>query len=498
MLAAAVPTVLICLPLAYVAVRTSQAGWRAAGDELFRARTFELLVNTLTLAVSVTVLSALVGVAAAWCVERSDAPHRRFWRVAIALPLAVPAFVASFAWASAGPAFQTMGGAVLILTLSHYPLVYLPVAAALRGADPAFEDVSRSLGQGPWRAFMRATLPQAWPAIGAGGLLVLTHMFAEFGALALLRVQTFTTAIFASYELEFDNATAAMLSAVLLSLALPAALCEIRLRRDMRFARSARGSRRRPAAVALGRARWPVWAALAGLFGLALGAPLAMLAYWLTVGRSLGHGAGDIWGAIGGTLALAAPGALVVTALATPLAFAATRHKGALTGVADKLPYVVHGLPGLVVALALTFFSIRLFPGVYQTVWLLFAAYAVLALPLAQSSLRASLELAPPRLEEVARSLGSGPIRAFATVTLPNVLPGVGAALALISLELARELTATLMLAPIGVSTLATEVWSHANEGRYAAAAPFAALLVAISAAPVYVFTRKSLELHDL
>ncbi|HVI28797.1 iron ABC transporter permease [Hansschlegelia sp.] len=497
-LAVFAPTALISLPLAYVAARAWQAGLAGVTEELFRARTAELLLNTVTLAGSVTALSALIGVAVAWCVERSDIPGRRWWRVVAALPLAVPAFVASFAWASMGVAFQTLPGAVLILTLSHYPLVYLPVAAALRGMDPAFDDVARSLGRAPWSRFVSVTLPQAWPALGAGALLVLTHMFAEFGALALLRVQTFTTAIFESYELEFDGGTAALQSAVLLALALPPALFEMRLRRDLRFARVGKGGRRQPPLTELGRAKPLVLLGMAALTALALGAPCAVLVYWLAVGKSLGHAAADIWPAVKGSLTLALPGALVVTALAAPLALAATRHRGRLSGLAERLPYVVHGLPGLVVALALVFFAIRFFPEIYQTVGLLFAAYAVLALPLAQSALRASLELAPARFEEVARSLGKGPLAAFVAVTLPNMLPGVGAALALITLELARELTATLMLAPIGVTTLATEVWSQANEGRYAAAAPFAALLVAVSAIPVYVFTRRSLELHDL
>lgn len=497
LLAAAVPCALIALPLAYVAIRSWGAGSAGVIDELIRPRTLELLVNTLTLAISVTLFSAIIGVATAWCVERCDLPGRRTWRILAALPLAVPAFVASFAWASLDVAFQGMAGAILILSLSHYPLVYLPVAAALRSMDPAYEDVSRSLGRRPWRTVLGVVLPQGWPALGAGALLVLTHMFAEFGALALLRVQTFTTAIFSSYELQFDNASAALQSAVLLALCLPAALAEMRLRRGMRFARSGRGGRREQRLLPLGRAKPFVLLGFAGLSALATGVPAGMLVYWIAVGRSAGRGLEDLGAAIQGSLSLALPGALVVTALALPLVMAATRHRGPIAGLLDRLPYIVHGLPGLVVALAFTFFAIRFAPGVYQTTGLLVAVYAVLFLPLAQSALRASVELAPPGLEEVARSLGRAPLAAFATVTLPNILPGVGAALALITLELVRELTATLLLAPIGVTTLATEVWSHANDGQYAAAAPFAAVLVALSALPVYVFTRRSLELHD-
>jgi iron(III) transport system permease protein len=231
---------------------------------------------------------------------------------------------------------------------------------------------------------------------------------------------------------------------------------------------------------------------------LALGLPLATLAYWLAVGRSFGQGSADLWLAIAGSLSLSLPGAVVVALLALPLVLASTRHGGWLAQLADRLPYVVHGLPGLVVAMSLVFLSIHYARPLYQGVVLLFIAYAMLFLPLAQSALRASVELVPPRLEEVARGLGRGPFQAFVSITLPNILPGLGAALALMTLELMRELTATLMLAPIGVVTLATEVWSHTNDGEYAAAAPFAALLIVASIPPVYLFTRQSLELYDL
>jgi iron(III) transport system permease protein len=431
-------------------------------------------------------------------VERTDLPGRRWWRVAASLPLAIPAFVSSYAWSSIDGAFESMAGAILILTLATFPLVFLPVSAALRGMDPALEDVSRSLGRGPWATFFGAVLPQARPALGAGALLVLTHMFAEFGALSLLRVQTFTTAIFASYELEFDSASAALQSVVLMALCLPAAWGEMRLRRGTSLARVGRGSTRRLPRMPLGLMRWPIAGGFFLLSVLALGVPAATLTYWLTVGESRGKGAAEVGAAISGSLSLSLPGAAIVVVLALPLVLASVRHRGWIARFADRLPYIVHGLPGLVIALALVFLSIRYAHPIYQTDFLVFLAYAMLFLPLAQSALRASVELVPARLEEIARGLGRGPVATFVSITLPNILPGVGAALALMVLEMMRELTATLMLAPTGVVTLATEVWSHTNDSEYAAAAPFAALLVLVSAVPVYLFTRRSATLYDL
>ena len=112
-LAASVPAILICLPLLYVALRSWQAGWAGIVSELLRPRTLVLLTNTVTLALGVTVGCCVVGTAIAWCVERCDLPGRKWWRIAVSLPLAVPAFVASYAWASISVTFQGMAGAIL-------------------------------------------------------------------------------------------------------------------------------------------------------------------------------------------------------------------------------------------------------------------------------------------------------------------------------------------------------------------------------------------------
>lgn len=492
--AALIPTTLVVLPVIYIFIRTAQLGAHGAWAELFRARNLELLLNTLILAGGVTSLAVLFGLSVAWCVERSNLPGRNWLQVIAGLPLVVPAFVASYAWSSIDVMFQNMFGAILILALAKYPLVYLPVAASLRNTDPGFEDVSRSLGKGPWRTFFSALLPQLVPALGGGALLVGTHMFAEFGALALLRVQTFTTAIFESYELQFNSSAAAMQSMVLLALCVPLIWAEIRLRGGRNVARVGKGSARRVQPVQLGIWTLPVLLGFIVLFALALGVPFFMLGYWLLTGASAGVGYEKVWPAIRGTLTLAGSGALFTSLMAIPLVMLAVRHTGRLARLAERLPYIVHGLPGVVVALALVFLAIRVVPLVYQTIFVVLAAYAILFLPLAQSSLRASIELLPGNLENIGRSLGKRPFYVFVTVILPNIAPGIGAALALMMLEMARELTATLMLAPTGTTTLATQVWSYTSDGEFAAAAPFAALLVVISILPVWIFTQRMLR----
>src|SRR6202020_866785 len=100
------------------------------------------------------------------------------WAVLVVVPLAIPDFVVSFSWTSLSTAVAGFRGAVLVMTLALYPLVYLPVAASLRNADPAQEEVARSLGSGRLRTFWRITIGQARVAILGGCLLVVMTMLA--------------------------------------------------------------------------------------------------------------------------------------------------------------------------------------------------------------------------------------------------------------------------------------------------------------------------------
>ncbi len=496
-LASIVPFGLVVLPIAYVVLRGVEAGTSGIINDIFRPYTLNLLGNTLTIAITVTILAALIATLAAWCTERCDLPGRRWWRLATALPLAMPAYVSSFAWSSFGPRFQEMGGAILILTLYSVPLVYLPVCAALRSLDPNFEDVARSLGHGRLRSFWRVVLPQISPALGGAGLLVVSHMLAEFGALSFLRVETFTTAIFEQYNAQFNNSTAALLSGVLMLICVPVAFAEAWLRSLRRLARISRGSARRIVPIALGPWRFPALALFATLTALSFGVPMATLLFWVWEGASAGHGIAVVMPALLTSLGYALPGAVLTTLLAIPLVIATTQYRGRLATLSDRLPYLVHGLPGIVVALAAVWFAIHYVPVIYQTATLVMLVYAVLALPLAQSSIRASAELVPKELSDVARSLGKSPFRAFLLAVLPNLMPGIGAALALVALNLMRELTATLLLAPAGIVTLATEFWNYTSDRAYGAAAPFAAALVLISGIPVYISTVRTLRLHE-
>ena len=140
-------------PLGFLALDAGAAGWAEIERVLFRERTLFLLRHTVVLSFLVVALAALIGMTAAWCTERTHLRGRRLWTVLLVLPVAIPDFVVGYAWHSIDPTMSGLVGATLVMTLGTYPLVYLPVAAALRRSDAMVEDAAHSLGAGRLATF---------------------------------------------------------------------------------------------------------------------------------------------------------------------------------------------------------------------------------------------------------------------------------------------------------------------------------------------------------
>ncbi|EHN13018.1 Ferric iron ABC transporter permease protein [Patulibacter medicamentivorans] len=489
----AIPTVALTLiPLGFIVVSAISTGADELWRLLVRPRTGELLSNTARLTVATILTAGVIGTAAAWAVERTSLPGRRILHPLLVAPLAVPAFVNSYGWVSLATWAEGFHGALLIVTLSYFPFVYLPVAASLRGLDPALEDVARSLGHGPVRVFARVVLPQLRPALLGGCLLVGLHLLAEFGALQMLRFPTFTTAIYDQYKSTFSGPAASGLATVLAVGCLLLLTIELRARGHRRYARVGSGARRDPERVQLGRATLPVLGAVVALVVLALGVPLGSIVRWLVVGSSTAFPVGDLVSAAGTTALLAALAAATATVVALPIAWLSVRRPGRWSTMIERSTYFGSALPGIVVALALVTVTIRWATPLYQTTAMLVAAYVILFLPRAMVSQRAALAQAPPVLDDVAAALGAGPVARIRRVTLPLIAPGLGAGAALVFLAVVTELTATLLLSPIGTATLATKFWSATTSVAYGAAAPYAALMVVVSIPATLLLTRRT------
>ena len=470
------------LPLVFVASAGIQAGFPLIAKLVFRPRVAELLHNTLLLIALTVPLCVLHGVAMAWLTERTRLPGRRFWSLLVVAPLAIPAFVHSYAWVSLVPSLHGLLPAVLVSVIAYSPFIYLPAAAALRRLDPVLEDVAESLGERPFTVFRRVVLPQLRVAIWGGSLLVGLHLLAEYGLFALIRFDTFTTAIFDQFQSSFSGPAANMLAGVLALACLLMLTLESGTRGSARYARIGAGSPRAPRQYAPGKACSSIALLLCTAFtALSLGVPLVTLGRWLAAGGIEAWRSEELLVCLGQTVLLGAAGALLTTIAAVPIAWISVRAPSKLQRLLEGSNYVASSLPGIVVALALVSLTIKFAQPLYQTVFTVLLAYVLMFLPRALVSLRAGLSQAPVELENIARSLGRSPMQAIWGVTIRFAAPGAAAGVALVFLAIVNELTATLLLSPSGTATLATAFWAKTSEIDYVAAAPYALMMILLS-----------------
>lgn len=517
--AALMAAALVILVPAYLVIRTVGAGQETL-DLLTRASTLQTLLNTIVLAVSVTLSATFIAVPVAWLTVSSDLRGKRLWAILAALPLVLPSYVAAYIYmtilAPKGlmqqtlepltgvdrlPSLMGFPGAFLVLTIISYPFILLTVRAALVRMDPSLLEAARSLGMSPWRAFYRVTLPTLRPSIVAGGLLVALYVVRDFGAVTMWQYSTFTRIIYNRY-LSYKLDAAAAMALVVVVMTLFILFLDSRSRGKARYGRLSSGAPRQRRPVKLGHWKWPAQIFLAALVFVSLILPGLALLFWLWRGwqqewavlpiqnyASIIDPLANLLQPAWNSLSVSLLAALLAAMMALPVAVLAIRRPSRLSRMIERFVYIGYALPGIVVALALVFFGINYASTFYQTMPMLLAGYAILFLPQAVGSQRASLLQVAPGLEEVARSLGQRPLAVFRKITLPLALPGILAGTALVFLTSMKELPATLILSPLGFSTLSSQVWSNINEAFFAQAAAPALLLLLLSSAPLAFLT---------
>ncbi|MBE2196092.1 MAG: iron ABC transporter permease, partial [Anaerolinea sp.] len=503
----------VLLPVIYLIIRAVQAG-EAGIKYLFSGRTFTVIGNSLMLTLAVTLSSVLIGTLFGWLTSRTDLPLRRLWLISGLLPLVIPSYIGAMTFTAAFgtkgylqamlaplgvaalPSIYGFFGAWLVITLFTYPYVVIPVRTALLNADPALEESARSMGLNAWAVFRRVTLPQLRPALGIGIVLSALYTLSDFGAVAIMQFDAFTRVIFVQYTSSFNRGLAAVLSLVLVVIALGLIVLERRLSCHSRNYRIGVGASRKPRPIRLGRWRFPALLFCTSLVMLGVGTPLLVLLAWLHQGVQRQIEMPALGVPLQNTLAASVLAALTVGAAAIPLAILGARARGRVARWLVQLTFLGNGLPGLVIALSLVFFAANALPGLYQTLPILVFGYVVRFLPLSVGATRSALTQINPRLEEAGRSLGFSSWRVALRVTVPLVRTGALGGMALVFLNTMKELPTTLLLSPIGFRSLTGQLWSAQNDAMWTQAAAPALVIIVVSALSLGLILRRDNHLR--
>lgn len=477
-------------PLAYLIDVALDRGLASVWDELWRERTARLVARSVLLAGAVTLSSIVVAVPAAWAVSRTSLRGRSIWRVVLALPLAIPSYLAAFAWVSWRPSLVGFWGAFLVLVISCYPYIFLPVAAAFSRLDPALDELARIHHRGGIVRLIIFSAQQARGTIAAGSLLVALYVLSDFGAVATMRFDAFTWVIYGAYRAGFNPSRSAVLAVLLIVIAIGLIVAEAALRGKSVATMTSR-SVHRPTRLHLGRAEYFVQFMLVAIVAIALVFPIWRVLVWVTrfgSDQDLGNVAQALWGSVRYSVVAA----VVTVLVALPIGILAGKYRSKMSSAIAGSTYVTHALPGIVVAISMVFIGVRLVPAWYLEAPLLVAAYVVLFIPIAVGGVRSIVSQIPPQLDDVARSLGSTPMQTVRRVSLPLIMPGVAASTALVLLAAMKELPVTMLLRPTGTETLATRLWTQTTVSDYAAAGPYALALIIFVALPTALASFRS------
>lgn len=470
------------------------------------SRLIELLAATLGLAVAVTVTSLTIGTVTAWLTTRTDLRARNTWMVLAALPLVIPSYMAALTVIGATGNDGLLGvvgltiptpygfwGAWLALSLFLAPLAHLTIIPGLRAIDPAIEDAGVGLGASRWRVFWTITLPQIRPSLVSAALMIGLYTLSDFGAVSLLRYDTFTRAIYTLYAGQIDRRPAATLSLILMTLALIVLLVERGTRRRSGYS-STSTKRVRRLVELRGLGRVASIGFLGGLTAISLLLPVSVLLYWLIRGLRLGNELGSLWDEVGRTMGLSVTAAVVTVVAAFPLAMITTWKRRRMSTTYETVAWGAYSLPHITVGVAVIAFVLRSAPILYQTVALLLLVYMGMFLAQAMSPIQDSLRRESSDLEDASRGLGQGQLTTLRRVTVPITTPGLLAAGTLVFISVMKELPATLLLRPNGFETLAIRIWSATGEGFYTRASAASLALLAVSIVPLLVMTRRDLN----
>jgi len=509
---------ILAIPLLVVAagaVRPAGEAW----EHIARTLLPEYVRHTAILAVASGALALVFGVGAAWMVSMCDFPLRGFFRWALVLPLAVPAYMAAYTYAGmldvAGPVQRLIRLIVpgahdtffywnvmrietvaLIFGFVFYPYVFLLTRALFEHRSGRALEAARLLGRGPWSVFFRVAVPLARPAVVAGLALVLMEILNDYGAVTYYGVTTFTTGIFRAWFSLGDLDTAIRLSAILMVVVLAVLVLERWQRGAARYDESAPGrpvSRYRlHGASAAGAV---LFCATPLLFGFVL--PVAQLGAWTVQVAPTMADPGFLRLARNSFL-LALGAATLCVMIAVVIAYASRLDRSPLTRSAGKLALLGYSIPGAVVAVGVLMAVLavgRLVEGgsaflVTGSAVALVFGYVVRFMAVGYLSVEAGFTRIGENLPAASRVLGASPWRTLLRVELPLLRRALLAAGTLVFIDVLKELPLTLILRPFNFDTLATRAFQLASDEQVAQSAPAALLVIATAALVVGVLHR--------
>ena len=438
-----------------------------------------------------------MGLILAFLVVKTDLPGKKFWHVAMALPLSIPTYIGAIVYttllAPHGMVYQWLGrdlwniygadGAIFVLTLFTFPYSFLICSSQLKKMGTLWEDAAFDLGKGKRTVICRVLIPLCLPALLSSALLIGLYVLADFGAIALLRFNTFTTAIF--YQLDsFERDKASLLGLILLSLALVMTHCRDQFLKKTDYA-SLGEKTPHPSLYPLGKYKGPALLLLGSCLLFSVVIPLMILLYHILSEEIEWKG---LWAPLFYSLLMALGVAFIAAGSGSFVSYAIKVWKGWGQKFFKKIVFSLYGVPGILIALGTLFVARTMLGSFYGTVVPLALGLLIRFFPQAMEAMSWGKKAMGHNLMEASFDLGQGHWATLRRVFFPLIQGAVGASFLVVFISVLKELPLQLILRPAGIDTLSTRLWIDASEAFYGQASLYGITIILLAATMTPLF----------
>ena len=479
------------------------------------------ILNTLILAGSVGLVTAILGTISAMCVTFFDFRGRSFFQFILLLPLAFPAYITAFTYGYifefAGPVqtflrecfhwnhfpnIRSLGGAIIVMSLAFYPYVYMLMRANFVALGDMI-NTARLMGKSTRNILLGVILPISRPALVSGVLLVIMEVIADFGTPQFFSVDTFTTGIYRTWFLLNDYPSAARLACIILAFVLSLIFMERHSRRNNSYSGliNDKGHVHRWELTKTSHKIFVYsFCVIVPLMGFAL--PTIQLLCWsIEVNHLLDM---SILYFIGNSVLIAGISSAIIVTLAIFLAYCLRRRTSSERFI--RIANMGYAIPSSVIAVGIIiflggvskyisvisyqYFGINVNIMLIGTTFALLYAYTIRFLSVSMGAMESGFNKIPREFDWVSSMLGHNNYKTCISVHIPMLIKSITVAFLLTFIDVVKELSATLIVRPFNFETVATRTYDLIMDERYREASFPALVLVMIGMFSILVMTR--------
>jgi len=491
---------------------------------------YEYIFNSLILLVGVLILTFLIGVTCAYLVSFYNFPGVNFFKWALILSFAVPAYIYAYSltaffenygtafsilknifgeanYNTYIPKFDGMTGAIVSISLSLFGYVYVLTRASFHYQSQNLIELGKNLGFSKKKSFLNIILPSARPAIVAGLSLVAMETLSDFGSVSFFGISTLTTAIYNAWISFDDLALANRLSFYLLIFILGLFILENFSRKKAQYHTLTKSGFKKKMTINLtGRKSFLAFSFCTIIFFISFLFPVLQMLYW-TISFPKHLADLDLIKLFSNTMLLIFFSSVLLISLSFISNYGNRVTRSKLLSMLTIFSVSGYAIPGIILAVAfitfiswfdnnvISFFGFKTIKSVFiGSVFGLILVYFIRFYSLASNGLKSGYLKINYSIDESAYLLGYSKFKTFTNIHFPYLKNSMLLIGILITIEIIKELPITLIMRPFNFETFATTAYTFASQDLLEAAAAPSLFLITIASFFILITSRYILK----